>query len=104
MRIQFSQTLAAARPTTEHSWLPGLPHALAALATWPVFGGGACAAGLLMASLVSFVVWLPLTALALNNGRPLAEDDVAPIMTPNAKRALFVLWTATAWLAAAIAR
>jgi hypothetical protein len=47
---------------------------------------------------------LPLTALALNNGRPLAPDDVAPVMTPNAKRALFVLWTATAWLAAAIAR
>jgi hypothetical protein len=34
----------------------------------------------------------------------LALDDAAPALTPNAKRALFVLWTATAWLAAAIAR
>ena len=68
-----------------------------------VFGGPACVAGLLMASLVSFVVWLPLTALALNNGKALAPDAPAPALTPNAKRALFVLWTATAWLAASVA-
>jgi hypothetical protein len=104
MRTLFSQTIAAARPTSDGNWFPGLPHAISAAATWLVFGGAACAAGLLMASLVSFVVWLPLTALALNNGQALAPDDVAPALTPNAKRALFVLWTATAWLAAAIAR
>jgi hypothetical protein len=104
MRIQISQALASARPAGEQSWLPGLPHAVAALLTWPVFGAGACVAGLLMAGLVSFVVWLPLTALALNNGQPLAQEDAAPAMTANAKRALFVLWTATAWLAAVIAR
>ena len=57
-----------------------------------------------MASLVSFVVWLPLTAIALNNGAPLGAEDAAPALTPNAKRALFLLWTATAWLAAAVAR
>jgi hypothetical protein len=91
-------------PAADTTWLPGLPHAVAAAATWLVFGGAACIAGLLMASLVSFVVWLPLTALALNNGRPLAEDAAAPALTPNAKRALFLLWTATAWLAAAITR
>lgn len=91
-------------PTADTTWLPGLPHAVGAATTWLVFGGAACVAGLLMASLVSFVVWLPLTALALNNGRPLAEDAVAPALTPNAKWALFLLWTATAWLAAAIAR
>jgi hypothetical protein len=91
-------------PAADTTWLPGLPHAVAAAATWLVFGGAACVAGLLMASLVSFVVWLPLTALALNNGRPLAEDAAAPALTPNAKRALFLLWTATAWLAAAITR
>jgi hypothetical protein len=91
-------------PAADTTWLPGLPHAAAAAATWLVFGGAACIAGLLMASLVSFVVWLPLTALALNNGRPLAEDAAAPALTPNAKRALFLLWTATAWLAAAITR
>jgi hypothetical protein len=101
MRSFQSQTIA---PAPDATWFPGLPHALAAAASGLVFGGAACIAGLLMASLVSFVVWLPLTALVLNNGRPLALDDVAPALTPNAKRALFVLWTATAWLAAAVAR
>jgi len=101
MRTFFSQTLL---PSTDRDWAPALPHAIAAAATWLVFGGAACAAGLLMASLVSFVAWLPLTALALNHGQPLAENDVAPKLTPNARRALFVLWTATAWVAAAIAR
>ncbi len=93
-----------AAPAIDGPWLPGLPHVLAAATTWLVFGGAACAAGLLMASFVSFVVWLPLVALALNNGQPLAADAAAPALTPNAKRVLFVLWTATAWLAAAIAR
>jgi hypothetical protein len=104
MRTRFSQTIAASRPATGNTWFPGLPHAVAAASTWLVFGGAACVAGLLMASLVSFVVWLPLTALALNDGQPLAQDAAAPALTPNAKRTLFVLWTATAWLAAAMVR
>jgi hypothetical protein len=104
MRTLFSQTITAARPTTDGAWFPGLPHVLAAAASWLVFGGAACAAGLLMASFVSFVVWLPLVALALNHGEPLAPEAVAPALTPNAKRALFLLWTATAWLAAAVTR
>lgn len=104
MRTLFSQTTAATRPATDMAWFPGLPHAAAATATWLVYGGAACAAGLLMASFVSFVVWLPLVALALNNGEPLAMEAAAPALTPNAKRVLFVLWTATAWLAAAVAR
>src|SRR6185295_13694385 len=102
MRTLFSQTIAATRPTADGAWFPGLPHVVAAAASWPVFGGAACAAGLLMASFVSFVVWLPLVALTLNNGVPLAPEDAAPALTPNAKRALFMLWTATAWLAAAV--
>jgi hypothetical protein len=104
MRMFLSQAAAATRAESVGPWHPGLPHALAAAATWLVFGGAACAAGLLMASFVSFVVWLPLTALALNNGKPLIESEAAPALTVNARRALFVLWTATAWLAAAIAR
>jgi hypothetical protein len=104
MRMFTSQTIAAPRPTNAGTWFPGLPHALAAVATWPVLGGSACIAGLLMASLVCFVVWLPLVALALNNGAPLAADAAAPALTPNAKRMLFMLWTATAWLAAAVVR
>ena len=71
MRGLLTQTVA---PTAQTAWFPGLPHALAAASTWLAFGGPSCAAGLLMASLVSFVVWLPLTALALNNGQPLALD------------------------------
>jgi hypothetical protein len=101
MRTFLSQTLT---PSIDAAWFPGLPHAAAAGATWLVYGGAACAAGLLMASFVSFVVWLPLVALALNNGQPLAADAAAPALTPNARRMLFLLWTATAWLAAAIAR
>jgi hypothetical protein len=101
MRTLITQAIA---PTTDAAWFPGLPHVVAASTTWLVFGGAACAAGLLMASFVSFVVWLPLVALSLNNGQPLAADAAAPTLTPNAKRVLFLLWTVTAWLAAAIAR
>ena len=100
MRAFFSQTLAATRPSAEAAWLPGLPHVLAALAAWPVLGGLAAGTGLLMSGLVTFVVWLPLTALALTHGAALAETDEAPALTANARRALFALWTATAWLAA----
>lgn len=104
MRMFSSQTIVVPRPSTAGTWFPGLPHALAAAVTWPVLGGSACIAGLLMASLVCFVVWLPLVALALNNGEPLAADAPPPALTANAKRMLFVLWTATAWLAAAVVR
>ena len=104
MRTFFSQTIAATRPGVSATWFPGLPHALAATASWLVFGGAACLSGLLMASLVSFVVWLPLTALALNDGEPLPPEAVAPALTPTARRGLFALWTVTAWLAAAVAR
>ena len=104
MRSFFSPAFSLSRPDAGNAWLPGLPHALAALAAWPVLGGMACAVGLLMASLVSFVVWLPLIALSLNGGTALAENDLAPELTPNARRALFALWTATAWLAAALIR
>jgi hypothetical protein len=104
MRALISQTVAATRPAHGAPWLPGLAHVLGAATTLPVFGGAACAVGLLMTSLVSFVVWLPLTALALNGGAPLAEDAAAPDLTPNARRTLFVLFVGTAWLAASITR
>jgi hypothetical protein len=84
-------------------WLPGLPHAVAALATWFAFGGIACITGLLMATVASFVVYLPLTALALNGGEPLDLDAPAPVLPPRAQVVLFGLWTLTAWTAAALA-
>jgi len=96
--------ITLARPASTGAWFPGLPHALAAVATWPVFGGPACIAGLLMAGLVSFVVWLPLTALALNGGRALRADARAPALTTFARWWLFLAWTVTAWTAAAIAQ
>ncbi len=83
-------------------WLPGLPHAVAGFATWFAFGGIACVTGLLMATVASFVVYLPLTALALNGGQALAEDAPAPVLPPRAQAALFVLWTLTAWAAAGL--
>ena len=86
---------------SERTWLPGLPHAVLACATWPVFGGSACVTGLLLAALASFVVFLPLTALALNHGEAIAEDAPAPALTPLAHGVLLGLWGATAGLGAA---
>lgn len=83
-------------------WLPGLPHAVAGLATWFAFGGVACVTGLLMATVASFVVYLPLAAVALNGGKALEEDAPAPVLPPPAQVALFVLWTLTAWATAAL--
>src|SRR3954452_7044995 len=83
-------------------WLPGLPHAAAGLATWFVFGGTACMTGLLLATVASFIVYLPLTALALNGGAALLEDAPAPVLPARSQVALFGLWTLTAWAAAGL--
>jgi hypothetical protein len=87
----------------DQPWLPGLPHVAAALATYFVFGGQACVTGLLLATLASFVVYLPVTALALNGGRAIAADAPAPALTTRAQVVLLGLWTATAWAGAALA-
>jgi hypothetical protein len=87
----------------ERPWLPGWPHAVAALATGLVFGAQGCVTGLLLATLASFVVYLPVTALVLNGGRPIAADGPAPVLTPRAQALLLGLWTVTAWGGAALA-
>ena len=74
----------------------------AALATYFVFGAQGCVTGLLLATLASFVVFLPVTALALNGGRAIAADGPAPALTAKAQVALLGLWTATAWIGAAL--
>ncbi len=88
--------------SADQPWLPGLPHVAAALATYFVFGGEACVTGLLLATLASFVVYLPVTALVLNGGRPITPEGPAPVLTPRARAALLGLWTLTAWAAAAM--
>jgi len=84
----------------ERLWLPGLPHAVAALSTIAVFGTVACLGGLLLAALASFVVYLPLTALWLNGGTAIAADAPAPSLTARAQDVLLGLWTVTAWAGA----
>jgi hypothetical protein len=87
----------------DQPWLPGLPHVAAALATYFVFGGQACVTGLLLATLASFVVYLPMAALALNGGRAITADAPAPALTMRVQLVLLGLWTATAWAGAALA-
>jgi hypothetical protein len=88
--------------SSDQPWLPGLPHAVAALATYFAFGGQACVTGVLLAALASFVVYLPLTALALNGGRPIGAEAPTPAFTTRARLVLLGLWTVTAWAAAAL--
>jgi len=88
--------------SADQPWLPGLPHVAAALATYFVFGGQACVTGLLLATLASFVVYLPVTALTLNGGRAIAADGPAPALTTRARWVLLGLWTVTAWGGAAL--
>ena len=75
-------------------------YAALGLAVAPVLGLAPCIAGLLLAAMVSFVVYLPLTALALNGGQRIGADDPAPVLTRTAHGVLLVLWTATVWGAA----
>jgi len=89
--------------SADRPWLPGLPHAVAGIATYFVFGAPACVTGLLLATLASFVVYLPMTALAMNGGRALAADAPAPVLTTWAQVLLLGLWTLTAWAAAGLA-
>ena len=83
--------------------LLGLPFVLAAFVPGLVFGWQACFAALTIASLASFLVYVPMTALALNGGGALTEDAPVPALTARAYAVLLALWTTTAWLGAAAA-
>jgi len=83
--------------------LLGLPFVLAACGPGFVFGWSACFGALMVASLASFLVYVPLTALALNGGVALGENAPIPRLTPRAYVVLLLLWSATAWLGAAAA-
>jgi|SRR6516162_1320813 hypothetical protein len=97
-------TPALAWPALRHAQgrLLGLPFVLAALLPGAICSWQACLAGLAIASLASFVVYVPLTALALNGGGALAEDAPVPPLTRWTYSMLLALWTATAWLGAAV--
>ena len=83
--------------------LLGLPFVLVAVGPGLVLGWQACLAALVIASLASFLVYVPLTVLALNGGGALGEDAPVPTLTARAYTVLLALWTATAWAGAAIA-
>src|SRR6202035_910993 len=63
-----TDTPALAWPSLNHSqgWLLGLPFVLAAFGPCLVLGGQVCLAVLTIATLATFLVYVPLTALALN--------------------------------------
>ena len=105
MRQLLHATRDLAWPSFHHSQgrLVGLPFVLAAVAPGLVFPWPACLAALMVASVASFLVYVPLTALALNGGVALGDDEALPPLTPRAYALLFVLWTATAWLGATLA-
>ena len=101
------------RQTTPALAWPSLHHrgggCLGCRSCWPPFGPGsvfgwqACIAALTIASLASFLVYVPMTALALNGGRALGEDAPVPALTARAYAVLLVLWTASVWLGASAA-
>ena len=67
-----------------------------------MFGWRACIAALIAASVASFLVYVPLTAVALNGGDALSEEAPVPALTARAYGVLLLLWTTTAWLGAAV--
>ena len=91
-------------PTLHHAQgrLLGLPFVLTASLPGAVCGWQTCLAGVTIAGLASFVVYLPLTVLALNGGEALAEDAPVPGLTRRTYSVLLALWTTTAWLVAAM--
>ena len=105
MRQLLHATRDLTWPSLRHAegrWV-GLPFILAACAPGLVYPWRACIAALMFASVASFLVYVPMTALALTGGVALTEDSPAPPLTLRAYVLLLVLWTSTAWLAAAAA-
>lgn len=105
MRSLRQTTPYLAWPSLRHARgrLLGLPFVVAAFVPGVVLGWQACFAALMIASLTSFLVYVPLTVLALNGGGALTEDAPVPILTARAYAVLLTLWTTTAWLGAAAA-
>lgn len=82
--------------------LSGVPHVAAILAAYLVLGLEPAIGGLMLAIVVSAVLFKPLLPLALNNWQPVPAYVHDPEPTPRAKVILFGLWAATAWTGAAV--
>jgi hypothetical protein len=104
MRQLLYATRDLAWPSLHHSEgrLLGLPFVLSACALGFVYSWPVCIAALMVAGVASFLVFVPLTALALNGGVALGYDESPPPLTLRAYAVLFVLWTTSAWLGAAL--
>jgi hypothetical protein len=83
--------------------LLGLPFVIVACMPGILLSWSACLAALLVASVASFLIYVPMTALALNGGTAIKDDAPLPPLTLRAYVLLLLLWTATAWAAAVIA-
>ncbi len=91
------ETIAASPARADIPWLPGLLHVLAAISPLLAFDIPTCLAAVAMTTLASFVVYVPLTALILNGGRPIPDDTQPPELTSAAHLVLLGLWTTTVW-------
>lgn len=105
MRSVRQTTLDLAWPSLRDARgrLLGLPFVLTAAAPGLAVEWHACVASLLIASVATFLVYVPLTALALNGGAALRDGEPAPPLTARAYVALLVLWAMTVWLGAILA-
>jgi len=73
--------------------------AVALLCAWLV-SPVACAVGLLTATALTFVLFLPLTALVLSGGQPVRSEEPGPALSATASGVLFLCWAATVGLVA----
>jgi hypothetical protein len=105
MRQLLYATRDLAWPSLHHSKgrLLGLPFVVAACTPALFYPLSTCIAALMVASVASFLVFVPLTALALNGGVALGDDAPLPPLTPRAYAVLLLLWTTSAWAGAALA-
>jgi hypothetical protein len=94
------EILMASPARADIPWLLGLLHVVAALSPLLAFDIATCLGAVAVTTLASFVVYVPLTALRLNGGRPIPENTTAPELTPIAHAVLLVLWTTTVWATA----
>jgi hypothetical protein len=105
MRQLLYATRDLAWPSLHHSEgrLLGLPFVATACAPALFYPLSTCIAALMVASVASFLVFVPLTALAMNGGAALNDDEPLPPLTHRAYAVLLLLWTTSAWLGAALA-